>query len=213
MAATLEQVQQMTERKTTAGEPAHETSGFGVPKTLSPHHFIVEVPRGNSQPILITEDLGNPSSSTDCDVLDRVVLPRTHWTEIRGPVKRTFNERLKVHGLATSQWKVGTNPVDRMLGKELCVLAWGIELLELERVPYALRNWLGLRPEERWWLFDMVAATVGGPEGKGRGWRMALHYALGDTPETAIRNARQSGRHKPNDAGQDTLALFDGDND
>ncbi len=43
--------------------------------------------------------------------------------EIRAEVQRVFNARLKEHDLATGTWKVGDNPVDRLLGKELCVRA------------------------------------------------------------------------------------------
>ena len=36
-------------------------------------------------------------------------------------------ERLKARKLATSRWKTGANRLDRLLGKELCVLAWAAE--------------------------------------------------------------------------------------
>ncbi|WP_026331224.1 anti-phage-associated DUF3780 domain-containing protein [Thioalkalivibrio sp. ALMg13-2] len=212
MAAAMEKVESMTRSKK-AKQYAHDTAGFGVPKTLAPHHFVVEIPRGNSQPVLITEDLGVAGEARGHEVLDRVVVPRRNWTEIQAAVKRAFNERLKMHDLATAQWKVGTTPVDRMLGKELCVLAWAIEDMPPEDTPYALRNWLALRPEERWWLFDMVAATVGGPDGKGRGWRMALRYALGDTPEATVRSTRfgDDAKTSSKTTSDPTLGLFTDD--
>ena len=212
MAAAMTQVDAMPRTKNTK-QYAQETAGFGVPKTTAPHHFIVEIPRGNNQPVNITEDLGVAGEDRRHEVLDRVVIPRRNWTEIQAAVKRAFNERLKTHNLATAQWKVGTTPVDRMLGKELCVLAWAIEDMPPEDVPYALRNWLALRPEERWWLFDMVAATVGGPDGKGRGWRMALRYALGDTPEATVRSARFGDDAKTSSKAKSepTLGLFTDD--
>ncbi len=191
---------------------AHPTVGFGVPVTTAPHHFIVSIPRGTRQPVRITEDLGMHAEGEDNQVLDRVFLHRPAWTEIANPVKRLFNQRLKAHNLAVSQWKAGENPVDRLLGKELCVLAWAVEDLPLEKVGAALRNWLALRPEERWWLFGMTAAAAGAPEDKGRGWRVALGYALGDTPEKTIRKPRRTGngntkKNKTHDGGQ--LPMFD----
>ncbi len=51
-------------------------------------------------------------------VLDRVLLQRARWSAIRAEVQRAFNARLKEHKLATGTWKVGDNPVDRLLGKE-----------------------------------------------------------------------------------------------
>lgn len=189
------------------GQPAHVTQGFGVPLTVAPHHFVVMIPRGNKQPVQIVEDLGMHTVGDQSELLDRVILPRPIWTEIANPVKRMFNERLKAHQLKPGQWKVGENRVDRLLGKELCVLAWAIEDLEPEKVGTALRNWLALRPEERWWLFGMTAATVGGLDDKGRGWRMALKYALGDTPQPMLREPRKVV--KPDDETiYKTLPLF-----
>ena len=171
---------------------AHRTTGFGVPVTTAPHHFIVGIPRGGRRDVRIVEDLGMHAAGEDNQVLDRAVIARPAWTEISNPVKRLFNQRLKAHKLAISQWKVGDNPVDRLLGKELCVLAWAVEDLPMEKVGQALRNWLALRPEERWWLFGMTAAATGAPEDRGRGWRAALGYALGDTPEKTIRSPRRA---------------------
>jgi hypothetical protein len=191
-----------------ANQPAHATQGFGVPLTAAPHHFVVIIPRGNKQPVQIVEDLGMHTVGDDSELLDRVVLPRSAWTEIANPVKRMFNERLKAHELKPGQWKVGENRVDRLLGKELCVLAWAIEDLDDEKVGTALRNWLTLRPEERWWLFGMTAATVGGPDDAGRGWRMALKYALGDTPQPTIREPRKAGKPATDENIYETLPLF-----
>ncbi len=171
---------------------AHRTTGFGVPVTTAPHHFIVSIPRGSRRDVRIVEDLGMHADGEANQVLDRAVIARPVWTEISNPVKRLFNQRLKAHELATSHWKVGNNPVDRLLGKELCVLAWAVEDLPLAKVGQALRNWLALRPEERWWLFGMTAAATGAPEDRGRGWRAALGYALGDTPEKTIRSPRRA---------------------
>jgi hypothetical protein len=186
---------------------AHITQGFGVPLTIAPHHFVVVIPRGSRQPVQITEDLGMHTQGDSTDVLDRVVLPRHVWSEIANPVKRTFNERLKAHNLSPGQWKVGENQVDRLLGKELCVLAWAIEDLDPEKIGTALRNWLALRPEERWWLFGMTASTVGSLNDRGRGWRMALRYALGDTPQSTIQEPRRSGKSS-DDSIYKTLPLF-----
>lgn len=189
-------------------QPAHVTQGFGVPLTTAPHHFVVIVPRGNKQPVQIVEDLGMHTQGNQSELLDRVVLPRSAWTEIANPVKRMFNERLKMHQLQPGQWKVGENRVDRLLGKELCVLAWAIEDLEAEKVGTALRNWLALRPEERWWLFGMTATTVGAPSDKGRGWRVALKYALGDTPQPTLREPRKAGKPETDENIYETLPLF-----
>jgi hypothetical protein len=131
------------------GSYAHPTLGFGVPATSDPHHFVVRIPRGNTAAVLICEHLGMGSETAREQVIDRVLLERLRWTAIRAEVQRAFNARLKEHNLATCAWKVGDTLVDRLLGKELCVLAWAVERLDPEKIRIAVRNWLALRPEER----------------------------------------------------------------
>ncbi len=186
---------------------AHPTLGFGVPATSDPHHFVVAIPRGNSLPVLICEHLGMAGESSRVKVLDRVLLDRPRWTAIRAEVQRAFNTRLAEHNLAPGTWKVGDNPVDRLLGKELCVLAWAIENLAPEKIGIAIRNWLALRPEERWWLFGMTALATGGIEDGQEGWRVALRYALGDKAQKEMARSRSLPPKAASEA-QATLPLF-----
>jgi hypothetical protein len=169
---------------------AHRTLGFGVPATSDPHHFVVRVPRGNAAPVLISEHLGMGSETAREQVIDRVMLERHRWSAIRAEVQRAFNARLKENNLAPAAWKVGDTPVDRLLGKELCVLAWAVERLDPEKIGIAVRNWLALRPEERWWLFGMTAIATGGIADTNKGWRVALRYALGDVAQNELMKPR-----------------------
>jgi hypothetical protein len=192
---------------------AHPTLGFGVPATSDPHHFVVQIPRGGTAPVLIREHLGMSSGGLAgeggwAQVLDRVILERSRWTAIRAEVQRAFNARLAEHNLAPGIWRVGENPIDRLLGKELCVLAWAIEHLDPEKIGIALRNWLALRPEERWWLFGMTALATGGVRDTEKGWRVALRYALGDTAQNELLKPRTLVRKLAAD-GQATLPLFE----
>jgi len=160
-----------------------ETFGFGVPNEVDPHHMTVEIPRGRTEPVLVSEHFGlRADMQGQPDVVERVELARDKWTTIAEDVRRVFNERLKEKGLKTSRWEIGTNKVERLLGKELCVLAWAIEKADLDKVGVALKNWSGLKPEERWWLYTMTAAATGGLADGGRGWRQALRYALTENP-------------------------------
>lgn len=188
---------------------AHRTLGFGVPATSDPHHFVVRIPRGNTAPVLICEHLGMGSETAREQVIDRVLLERHRWTAIRAEVQRAFNARLKEHNLATSAWKVGNNPIDRLLGKELCVLAWAIERLDPEKIGIAVRNWLALRPEERWWLFGMTAIATGGVADAEKGWRVALRYALGDVAQNELMKPRLLNRDSGDGGDNSNLRLFD----
>jgi hypothetical protein len=190
------------------------TLGFGVPATSDPHHFKVLIPRAASGDVLISEHLGMQAAGDEYSVIDRALLARPQWTAIRAEVQRAFNARLAERGLKTAAWKTGENPVDRLLGKELCVLAWAVEQLDAEHIPLAVRNWLALRPEERWWLFGMTALVTGGVSDGGRGWRAALRHALGDVPQGDLL-VRHAGRSRPSKRGkkegageQATLSLF-----
>lgn len=190
------------------GREAKPTLGFGVPATSDPHHFKVRIPPANSGKVQISEYLGLQASSDEFSVMDRVVLDRPRWTAIRSEVQRAFNARLKAHGLKTSAWQVGENPVDRLLGKELCILAWAVEDMEMDKIPVAVRNWLALRPEERWWLFGMTAIATGTVTDAGRGWRLALRHALGDIAQSDLMQPR--ARRQIGKAGdRPTLDLFD----
>ncbi|MGC1951586.1 MAG: anti-phage-associated DUF3780 domain-containing protein [Gammaproteobacteria bacterium] len=187
---------------------AHRTLGFGVPATSDPHHFVVRIPRGNTAPVVVCEYLGMGSETVREQVIDRVLLERPRWTAIRSEVQRAFNARLKENNLATATWKVGDNRVDRLLGKELCVLAWAIEHLHPEKIGIAVRNWLALRPEERWWLFGMTAIATGGIGDAEKGWRVALRYALGDVAQNELMKPRILTAKSPHQA-KPTLPLFD----
>jgi len=85
--------------------------------------------------------------------------------------------------LKTGKWKPGLIPISRILGKELVLLAWAIEDSDPSLIPIAVKNWLGLAPEERWWLFTMTNAATGHAiSGKSKGWRKAVRYALTENP-------------------------------
>lgn len=170
----------------------HSTLGFGVPASSDPHHFKVIIPKANNGKVEIIEHLGMQAQSDESSIIERVILDRSSWSAIRAEVQRAFNARLKSYDLKTSSWKVGENVVDRLLGKELCVLAWAVESMDVSDIPVAVRNWLALRQEERWWLFGMTAMSTGRAEDRDVGWRIALRHALGDIVQTEqIEKANQ----------------------
>jgi hypothetical protein len=196
-----------SEPRTSRAHVAH-TVGFGVPATSDPHHFKVVIPRGSSGKVQISEYFGLQAASADSAVIDRVIVERPRWTAIRSEVQRAFNARLAAHGLKPGAWKVGDNPVDRLLGKELCVLAWAVEHMDAEKIPVAVRNWLALRPEERWWLFGMTAMSTGGLLDSGKGWRTALKHALGDVAQSDLLAPRARRRGSVREDSRLSLDMF-----
>ena len=176
------------------------TLGFGFVPEESSHHFLVTIPSGNRQDVLISEhynydtDKGSGSITFAMGQDDgklRVSLDRVKWNAIADDVRVEFNRRLKKQGLPPGNWKTGENPLSRLLGKELTLLAWAIEDTDPVLVPTAIRNWLGLVPEERWWLFTMTNAATGhAVHGRGKGWRKAVRFALTENPVGV-------GQHEP----------------
>jgi len=120
---------------------------------------------------------------TPSDPTLRVLLQRRKWDEIASAFWEESSRRLKKAGLAAAKLqKKGDVPIHSSLGKELCVLCWGIEDAEPLLIPEAIRNWEGLAPEERWWLFTMTAGATGQALQNGIGWRKALRFALTENP-------------------------------
>ena len=155
-----------------------ETIDFGAPKTFGAHMFRVEIPAARIGEVLIVEDYGYGGSAAGIPRdEERVVLRRRVWSKIADVARREFNGRLRVAKFRTGRWHVGTNLVERLLGRELCVLAWAAERASEEELPVIGSKWAALRPEERWWLFMVTVAEAGLPGDHQRGWRRRI--ALG----------------------------------
>lgn len=154
---------------------------FGAPEKFGTHLFRVEILSSRNDVVRIIEDYGyrGLEGGIPRDE-DRVVLTRAAWSGIADIARREFNDRLKAAKVSAARWHAGTNLVDRLLGKELCVLAWAAETANDDQLPVICSKWAALRPEERWWLFSMTVAEAGLPEDTQRGWRRALFLALSD---------------------------------
>lgn len=169
------------------------TVDFGAPEGFGAHVFRVEIPAARTGEILIVEDYGYRGGEAGIPRdEERVALERRVWSKIADVAQREFNDRLKAAKLKTARWHSGTNLVERLLGRELCVLAWAAEKATDEELPVIGSKWAALRPEERWWLFTVTVAEAGLPGDHQRGWRRALHLALadGDAPKPSQRRRR-----------------------
>lgn len=173
-------------------QQAQATVDFGAPDAFGAHLFRVEVPPGRNDAVRIVEDFGFKGGTGGVPFEEvRVVMPRQAWSAIAEAARRDFNTRLKAAKVSTGRWKPGSTLLDRLLGQELCVLAWAAEPATADTWPVICSKWAALRPEERWWLFGMTAAEAGLATDKGRGWRQALFFALSDgtrvTTEARLR--------------------------
>jgi len=178
---------------------------FGAPDKFGAHLFRVEIPAVRTEAVRIVEDYGYRGLEGGlAKDEERAILTRPAWSGIADIARREFNDRLKAAKVTTGRWHTGTNLVDRLLGKELCVLAWAAETANDDQLPVICSKWAALRPEERWWLFSMTVAEAGLPEDTQRGWRRALFLALsdGDTPPAGRR------RRRPVESDLFSLPLF-----
>lgn len=173
-----------------SGQPV--TVDFGAPASFGAHVFRVEILAARNDSVVIVEDFGyrGHEGGVPRDE-ERVVLKRPVWSGIADIARREFNDRLKAAKVAVGRWHTGINLVDRLLGRELCVLAWAAETATDEQLPIICSKWAALRPEERWWLFSMTVAEAGLPDDTLRGWRRALFHALSDGEKPAPGRRRR----------------------
>lgn len=185
---------------------AAETVGFGAPAEFGAHVFVVDIPASRAADVHISEHYGYKGGDNGIPYDEvRVVLSRRVWSGIADSARRDFNERLKAGKLPAGRWTAGETKVDRLLGKELTVLAWAAEVATDEQLPIICRRWSALRPEERWWLFAMTVAEAGLAEDRDRGWRKALQFALSD-PGSDSKTMKH--RRPVHDRDLPTLPLF-----
>lgn len=178
---------------------------FGAPDKFGAHLFRVEIPAVRTEPVQIVEDFGYRGLEGGIPRDEaRAILARLVWSGIADIARREFNDRLKTAKITTGRWHSGTNLVDRLLGKELCILAWAAETANDDQIQVICSKWAALRPEERWWLFSMTAAEAGLPEDTSRGWRRALFLALSD----GERPPEGRKRRRPVESDLFSLPLF-----
>lgn len=157
--------------------------GFGFDPAENENHFFVIIPQDKKKEVEIYERFhwdDEEQKITRKDIL-KLRISRYKWSLLAKDVSAEFNSRLKTEKKSTGKFIVGETPVEKILGKELMVLLWGIENNDPAGIPIAIRNWKGLQPEERWWLYTMTNASTGRINDR-RGWRMALRYALCENP-------------------------------
>jgi hypothetical protein len=172
--------------------PKVPTIGYGFQPSASGHHFMVTIGAKSDPRVYLSEHFHFDDAAErrkvhfalghDDDKL-RCVLPLAKWEAIAESVHQEFNERLKSLSLPKGRWLKSQTMVSRLFGKELTLLAWAIEDADPKVIDTAIANWRGLQPEERWWLFTMTNAATGhAVNGKGKGWRKAVRFALTENP-------------------------------
>lgn len=173
---------------------------FGFEPDESEHHFLFYQKAGKNDVYFF--EMGEYVKDRDFSTLEyglndphssfRCLLKAVKWKLIERDVRAEFNRRMKERNVRSATFKKGGfTHLHRLLGKELMVLVWAIEEADPGTIETAIHNWLGLRPEERWWLYTITNAATGHAlHHRGIGWRKALRFALTENPATAHRNKK-----------------------
>jgi len=185
------------------------TTGFGCPAEMFVHHVLVTIPEGRTGEVLFEEDWGVAQAGGP-DRMVRCALPRARWNAIANLAKQALNERLKEQNLPAARWLTGENRVERLLGKEVVVLAWAVEAAEDEDLDAVAAAWAALRPEERWWLFGRVASTAGTAADAAAKPRRGLALLLSAGPDRQPAPAPRAPRPMRDKGAQMALGLLDG---
>jgi hypothetical protein len=168
--------------------------GFGAVDAFGAHVFKVIIPMAAKGDVTVIEDYGLKGGENGLPPHEsRISLPRRFWAAVAETARKDFGKRLKAKKLSASRWTTGENKVDRLLGKELCVLLWASEHANtVDECKAIAARWSAFRPEERWWLFSQTVAEAGLAEDTNRGWRKALYYAMvgGSASETRAKRVR-----------------------
>ncbi len=159
--------------------------GFGYLPEETKHHFLTVIPTKREGKIAVYERFAWDEGDIQVSDLEygslKVVIDKHKWDLVRETIQLEFNTVLKENRILVGRFRGGQIPIDRLLGKEMVLLLWAIEDSDPNLIPLALKNWLGLSREERWWLFTMTNAVTGQADDK-RGWRKAIRYALTENP-------------------------------
>lgn len=175
-----------------------KAEGFGHTPEKDSHHFVLVMPRAEGADVQIYECYHEDEQGPQLEAANlRCVLSHDRWLKISDAVAEEFNRRMALNKMKPARWKIGNNPIARLLGKELVLLAWAIEDADPVQAPAAVANWRGLAPEERWWLYTMTAAQTGNAvRDRDRGWRRAVRYAICDNPIGAVLTQPTSAERK-----------------
>jgi len=166
--------------------------GFGFDPEKHTHFFAVSLPGArDTAAVRVIECFEWNGTVPDAAALDvhspdlKVMIKKEQFREVAEAVKAEFNRRLNARGLPAGRWPArgGTALLSPRFGKELVLLLWAIEDAPPGDIQTAVYNWLGLSPEERWWLYTMTNAATGQAlAGRNRGWRKAVRFALCENP-------------------------------
>lgn len=146
----------------------------------APHHFYVVEDEGMAY---LHECLGASGGG----MMIRARIGAEVFRRIRGDIKDHLNLRIKGVNATTKLkdgeaklpigkgWNKGDKTrIDRILGREVCVLFWALEGCPAGQESVVVDLWRTYRPEDLWWIF--IQSDLDGRDvlAEPKGWRKAL---------------------------------------
>jgi hypothetical protein len=172
---------------------------FGFDPADGHHHFLVTIPEGEASDGVVTvyecpRFVERRAAGLPVGATERVQFSLPVWKVVSEQVRAAFNLRLKAAKRKPGKWITGSNYLAPHYGKELVLLGWALEDVAVDLADTVFRNWRGLAPEERWWLYSTANApfSQNSPKGRGIGWRKAVTIALSENPLVDV--AGETGR-------------------
>lgn len=160
-----------------------KTIGFGYNPLESNHYFIIEIPKKISENVNIYEYVFHDNIE---EKTLKIIISKKVWLKVAPFLEREFNTILSSYSLKKSKFTVGDNIVERLLGKELCLLLFAIEHLDnnSDDISQVIQNWSAIEREFRWFLYTMIDTSAGEYNDINifKGWRDAIKTALSDRP-------------------------------
>lgn len=96
------------------------------------HGYLVRLTKGRNAKVQVFEVFGRPPTEREAQWAPETILrcetSRDVWDVISPEVRSEFNRRLKAEGKPAGRWGADETAVQRLLGKELLVLLWAVEL-------------------------------------------------------------------------------------
>lgn len=142
--------------------------GIGVLEETQ-HYYILDIEKDNIK-VFITYDNGITKDL-------QIIINNQQWELIKDAMINRYKKSLKTNNYKINRIIKGENKLNTLLAKETILLFWGIEGTEnKDNINSAIRNWEGLSPEERWYLYTMTNANLSKDINKG--WRGAIKKIL-----------------------------------
>jgi Protein of unknown function (DUF3780) len=123
------------------------TANFDCADIYQEHAFLVRLTRGRGRQVQVFEVFGRLPTEREAQWAPETILrceaPREIWDVISPEARSEFNRRLKAEGKPAGRWGADETAVQRLLGKELLVLLWAIELPSV--TPRSVIGWVSSR--------------------------------------------------------------------